>query len=161
MPLPLFNKGDNAVPNNDLLFPNYLIELPFQLQFWKLLPLLRKFMPPSWDFTYKIMTFQNSETKFCEISVIAILVREVIEICPINQNILIDKLPFNNISSATCKLFKSYLSNLKQVVKLENQTSMLEDVMLRDTVVLLGPNAPQRRWGKARHSPQRVRKTLG
>ena len=28
-PLPLFNKGDNAVPNNDLLFPNYLIELPF------------------------------------------------------------------------------------------------------------------------------------
>ena len=116
------------------------------------------------------MTFQNSETKFCEILwwsniiailMIAILVREVIEICPINQNILIDKLPFNNISSATCKLFKSYLANFKQVVKLENQTSMLEDVMLRDTVVLLGPNAPQRRWGKARHPPQRLRKTLG
>ena len=29
------------------------------------------------------------------------------------------------------------------------------------TVVLWGPNGPQRRWGKARHWPQRLWKTLG
>ena len=28
-------------------------------------------------------------------------------------------------------------------------------------VVLWGPNGPQRRWGMARHPPQRLRKCLG
>ena len=46
----------------------------------------------------------------------------------IDHKILLQKLPFYNINNNACQLLKSYLSNRKQFVKIDNVSSPLQDI---------------------------------
>ena len=58
--------------------------------------------------------------------------------------------------------YQRYVPSLQEYITLVAQhvehKSIVNSML---AVVLWGPNGPQRRWGMARHLPQRLEKTLG